>query len=133
MFIALPNNTILQNRYKIVNLLGKGGMGAVYHAYHLYLKTEVAIKQTILTGDNDFIIAFNREASLLANLHHSALPKVTDFFTENDGHFIVMELITGEDLEEQLKTLQKQNVSFFSFPEVLDHSKFVRDCSKFRH
>ena len=76
MFIPLLNNTILQNRYKIVNLLGKGGMGAVYLAQHLHLKTEVAIKQTILTGNDDFIIAFKREGSLLANLKHNALPPV---------------------------------------------------------
>lgn len=100
MFVPLPVETILQNRYRLVGSLGKGAMGAVYLAQDSRLKCEVAIKQTMLVGEDDFIRAFEREALLLANLSHQALPRVSDFFDENDGYFLVMELIHGDNLEE---------------------------------
>lgn len=118
MFTPLPNDTILQNRYQIINLLGKGGMGAVYHAKHLRLKTEAAIKQIILADDGDYIACFEHEASLLANLRHKSLPEVKDFFEEDSSYFIVMELIKGEDLYERLKRLQKEGVGYLPIAEV---------------
>lgn len=133
MFTPLSKDTILQGRYRIINLLGKGGMGAVYHAQHLDLKTEVAIKQTILTGDDDFITAFRREASLLANLSHNSLPQVKDFFSEDDGHFIVMELIDGEDLGERLKHPQKKGVRSLPFDEVHEISIRLLEVLEYLH
>ena len=100
MFAPLPVETVLQNRYRIVGALGKGAMGAVYLAHDNRLKCEVAVKQTMLLGEDDFLHAFEREALLLANLSHPALPRVSDFFDERDGYFLVMELIRGDNLEE---------------------------------
>ncbi|MFS8086416.1 MAG: hypothetical protein ACMG6H_12360, partial [Acidobacteriota bacterium] len=73
----LPANTVLQNRYRIVRQLGRGGMGAVYEAVDQRLSSIVAIKETLVTSD-DARRAFEREASLLANLRHRSLPSVTD-------------------------------------------------------
>src|SRR2546428_8699786 len=97
-FLLSPN-TILQSRYRIVRQLGKGGMGAVYEAVDLRLDTTVAVKQT-LTADEDLWKQFEREARLLAQLNHSALPHVSDYFTEGNRAFCVMQFIEGADLAE---------------------------------
>ena len=75
----LAPNTLLQNRYLIVRLLGQGGMGAVYQATDQRLGNTVALKQTFFT-DEMMLKAFEREARLLASLRHPALPKVSDHF-----------------------------------------------------
>ncbi|HMO59453.1 MAG TPA: serine/threonine-protein kinase, partial [Roseiflexaceae bacterium] len=93
----LPVNSILQNRYQIIEQIGRGGMGAVYKAQDLRLGHIVALKETLVTGDIPRR-AFEREARLLAGLRHRALPKVSDHFNEGDGQFLVMEFISGDDL-----------------------------------
>src|SRR3982751_533366 len=96
--IMLAPNTILQDRYRIVSQLGQGGMGAVYEAIDLRLDTTVALKETLFT-DEKLRRQFEREARLLARLHHPALPRVSDHFAEDDGQFLVMQFIAGDDLE----------------------------------
>ncbi|HEY0004096.1 MAG TPA: serine/threonine-protein kinase [Pyrinomonadaceae bacterium] len=97
----LAPDTVLQDRYQIIRHLGKGGMGNVYEALDQRLKCAVALKETIAETESQRR-AFRREASLLANLRHAALPKVMDHFSQKDGQFLVMELIPGSDLEDQL-------------------------------
>jgi formylglycine-generating enzyme required for sulfatase activity len=86
----------------VVRKLGEGGMGAVYEAIDQRVSCLVALKETLATRDNEARDAFEREAALLANLRHQALPKVMDYFSENEGDFLVMEFIPGYDLEELL-------------------------------
>lgn len=93
----LASNTLLQNRYLVLRPIGRGGMGTVYEATDTRLHATVALKQTLLT-DSISRRAFEREAHLLARLRHQALPKVIDHFTEEDGQFLVMEYIQGDDL-----------------------------------
>src|SRR4051812_42728824 len=93
----LGTNTILQDRYRIIRTLGHGGMGAVYEAMDMRLSRTVALKETLVDTD-ELRGAFEREARLLANLRHPALPKVLDHFSEGTGLFLVMEYIPGEDL-----------------------------------
>jgi serine/threonine protein kinase len=102
----LPANTILQNRYRIVRQLGRGGMGVVYEAVDQRLSSIVAIKETLVTSE-DARRAFEREASLLANLRHRSLPSVTDHFAEGEGQFLVMQFIPGEDLAQLLELRQR--------------------------
>lgn len=97
----LSPDTILQARYRIVRQLGQGGMGAVYEAVDERLDTVVALKETLFT-DERLRKQFEREARLLARLHHQALPRVSDHFNEGDGQFLVMQFIAGEDLFEML-------------------------------
>ena len=99
----LPPNTILQNRYRIVRELGHGGMGTVYEAIDQRVNCLIALKQTDTKRDGNAGAAFEREAALLANLRHQALPKVMDYFTEEDSHLLVMEFIPGHDLAELLE------------------------------
>ncbi|HKO59598.1 MAG TPA: serine/threonine-protein kinase [Pyrinomonadaceae bacterium] len=95
-------NSLLQNRYRVVRLLGQGGMGAVYEAIDQRVNCLVALKQTLTGHDGEARLAFEREAALLANLRHPALPKVMDYFSEEAGDFLVMEFIPGHDLAELL-------------------------------
>ena len=97
----LTPETVLQGRYRIVRQLGQGGMGAVYEAIDQRLDTTVALKETLF-ADERLRKQFEREARLLARLHHPALPRVSDHFSEDDGQFLVMQFIPGDDLSEMM-------------------------------
>jgi serine/threonine protein kinase len=100
--VMLSPDTILQNRYHVVRQLGQGGMGTVYEAIDRRLDATVALKETLFKDDN-LRMQFEREARLLARLHHPALPKVSDHFVEGDGQFLVMQFIEGVDLDAMRK------------------------------
>ena len=97
----LAEGTTLQGRYRIVRQLGQGGMGAVYEAVDERLDTVVALKETFFAEER-LRKQFEREARLLARLHHPALPRVSDHFNEGEGQFLVMQYIAGEDLAAML-------------------------------
>ncbi|HKY43192.1 MAG TPA: protein kinase [Pyrinomonadaceae bacterium] len=99
--MMLTPDTVLQGRYRIVRQLGQGGMGAVYEAIDQRLDTTVALKETLFTEER-LRKQFEREARLLARLHHPALPRVSDHFSEGDGQFLVMQFIPGDDLSEMM-------------------------------
>ena len=103
----LTPEALLQNRYRIVRLLGQGGMGAVYLAIDERLGHQVALKQMFYAQNEALAQAFEREARILARLNHRCLPKVSDHLTENDQQFLVMEHISGDDLSKRLESLQK--------------------------
>jgi serine/threonine protein kinase len=107
--IMLREGTILQqNRYRIMYLLGRGGMGAVYAARHLGLEISVAIKELTAQADLDpEILAqlrtqFKREAMTLARLNHNNLVRVLDSFEENGNAYLVMEMVEGESLADRI-------------------------------
>jgi Tol biopolymer transport system component len=93
----LTPNTLIHDRYLVVQQIGRGGMGAVYEAIDQRLGNHVALKQT-LVGDPQLDKAFAREARLLASLQHPALPVVSDYFADSAGRFLVMQFIPGDDL-----------------------------------
>ena len=102
-----PKDTIINQRYKIVETIGKGGMGAVYKALDIRLRnTPVAIKEISLeTIENEriekVIENFENEAQTLIGLRHNAIPRVMDFFSlSNNRCYIVMDLIDGETLDQ---------------------------------
>jgi len=76
-------------------------MGAVYEAIDQRLDTTVALKETLFAEER-LRKQFEREARLLARLHHPALPRVSDHFSEGDGQFLVMQFIPGDDLSEMM-------------------------------
>ena len=101
----LAPETVLQNRYRIVRLLGQGGMGAVYEAIDERLETTVALKETLF-ADERLRKQFEREAKLLAGMHHPALPRVSDHFGEGEGQFLVMQFVPGYDLSQMMARKQ---------------------------
>ena len=108
-------NTILRDRYQIVELVGQGGMGCVYKAEDLRLPGRLcAIKEVqpeIGISAEDRAQLHNQfltEASVLAQLDHPNLPKVSDFFTNDDREYLVMDFVAGDDLKEIVDTSVRQ-------------------------
>jgi len=105
----LPPNAVLQGRYAILQKLGQGGFGAVYKVVDQRLAGSVwAIKEMSDAALHDpaekaqAVAAFQQEAQLLARLVHPNIPRVTDYFAESSRHYIVMEYVPGETLEDRL-------------------------------
>jgi len=124
----LSPDTVLQSRYRIIRLLGKGGMGAVYEATDERLGRRVALKQMLVT-DERLRVAFAREAKLLANLRHPSLPNVIDWFDEDDNQFITMEYIAGDDLALMLK----QRDAPFPVEDVTQWADELLDALQYLH
>ncbi len=124
----LAADIVLQGRYRIVRQLGQGGMGAVYEAVDERLDTTVALKETLFT-DEKLRKQFEREARLLARMHHQALPRVSDHFNEADGQFLVMQYIAGEDLSVMLA----QKNGPFPQAEVLRWADQLCDALDYLH
>ncbi|MGB0387050.1 MAG: protein kinase domain-containing protein [Ardenticatenaceae bacterium] len=106
----LPQDFVLQNRYVVLRRLGQGGMGAVYEVGDQRLGNKrMALKELSASAliDPQEIkqarVAFQREAEMLARLDHLNIPQVTDFFTQNNKYYIVMELVPGETLEQYMQ------------------------------
>lgn len=98
----LEPESLIHQRYRVLREIGRGGMGAVYEARDERLDTIVAVKQTLM-NEAAWLKAFEREARLLARLRHPALAKVSDYFSDAQGHFLVMEYIPGADLAKLLE------------------------------
>src|SRR5580765_7782738 len=96
--------------YEIIDLIGRGGMGAVYKARHVYLLEERAIKviRGNLSDQDKFVERFVREARILTKLKHPNLVQLYEFGTlDEDTFFMVMELIRGESLLNRMQRLEK--------------------------
>jgi len=93
--------------YRVIDVLGRGGMGAVYKAIQTALDRTVAIKLLPLeiSIDRDFADRFVREARTMAKLNHPNIVSVFDFGTTTEGHlFFVMEFVEGTTLHHLIKT-----------------------------
>lgn len=124
----LTPETVLQSRYRILRQLGQGGMGAVYEAMDERLDAVVALKETLF-ADERLRKQFEREARLLARMHHPALPRVSDHFSEGDGQFLVMQYIDGDDLA-QMMTLKRGH---FPPEQVLTWGDQLLDALDYLH
>jgi eukaryotic-like serine/threonine-protein kinase len=103
--MTLEKNTLLHNRYRIIEILGQGGMGSVYRAIDENLGVSVALKENLFTTD-EYTRQFRLEAVILANLRHPNLPRVSDHFELGDeGQYLVMDFIEGEDLRSRMDRL----------------------------
>ncbi len=107
----MSSGTLLNNRYRLEEKLGQGGMGAVYLAFDTALDAAVAVKVNQNPAPESST-QFLREARLLASLRHPNLPRVTDYFILNDAQYLVMDYIPGKDLnavlrEEGVQPLEK--------------------------
>jgi len=101
----LAPGTVVAERYRIQELVGRGGMGAVYRAEHLTLGNVVAVK--VLRGSHgahpDIVRRFQREAVAASQIRHPGIVEVTDFGRTPDGRFyLAMEFVDGETLARRL-------------------------------
>lgn len=109
MLAVHKSDTILRQRYRLTNIVGQGGMGSVYRAEDLRLPGRLcAVK--VLPADpqasdemhEQAHRQFLKEASILAQLDHPNLPKVSDFFTDEGNDYLVMDYVPGRDLQQIL-------------------------------
>jgi serine/threonine-protein kinase len=102
---AMLAGQVLAERYRLVDLLGQGGMGCVYRAEHLAIGKQLAVKvlSPALAGDDECRTRFLREARAISHISHENIVEVTDFGVSDDGlTFLVMELLRGRGLAEVL-------------------------------
>jgi Protein kinase domain len=119
---------LYHDRYRIDNLLAQGGMGAIYHALDLNLNMPVAIKEN-LDASPGAQKQFVHEANILARLSHPNLPRVLDyFFIPQQGQYLVMDFVEGEDLQSMLNRLGR-----LPEPQVLTWVSQICDALAYLH
>ncbi|MCZ7551013.1 MAG: serine/threonine protein kinase [Anaerolineales bacterium] len=104
----LQAGTTLVERYTIQGIIGIGGMSAVYQARDMHFPNvtkNVAVKEMVNRALDPVVRStivrnFEREANLLASLEHRAIPRIYDYFTLNERSYLVIEFVSGSDLEE---------------------------------
>lgn len=98
--------SVVEGRYRLVDILGLGGVGVVYRAEHIKLGRMVAVKllQSEYAENELLRKRFEREATALAALSHPHIVTVTDYGISENGPFLVMELVEGKTLGELVKT-----------------------------
>ncbi len=136
--ILIPD-TILRERYRVLDLVGQGGMGAVYRAEDTRLEGRIcAIKEVIPNPgaskeyQERIQTAFHQEASILARLDHPNLPKVSDFFVFNGRDYLVMDYVPGHDLREMIENARHKG-SFIPEKQVLFWAKQLIDALEYLH
>jgi outer membrane protein assembly factor BamB/tRNA A-37 threonylcarbamoyl transferase component Bud32 len=134
---GLQPGDMLQNRYRIVGPLGSGGFSSVYQARDMRFTNATklcAIKEMVISAPDPkmrqlTIKSFEREASMLAMLDHPAIPDVSDYFTEGDRSYLVLELIRGKDLEAWLE----EEGEFLDQDTAIDWMIQLCDAASFLH
>lgn len=137
--MALEASEILRDRYKIKHFISRGGMGSIYLADDLRLEGRLcAVKEVRLDSSlTDETLRqtrdqFQREATVLARLDHPNLPKVSDFFSEEQSDFLVMDFIPGDDLR-TLMIEARQQENFLPEKDVLAWASQIADALAYLH
>jgi len=116
----MQNGKILDNRYRIIEKLGEGGMGAVYKAYDKEWEKEIAIK-TLLPqtfSDKKSTDQFKREFKLSQQLRHDNITAAYDFKRSTETPYIVMEYVRGEKLTDYIYSQPQKRLDEKSFLEL---------------
>jgi Tol biopolymer transport system component len=109
---APVQEVLLKQRYRVLDLVGQGGFGAVYKAEDTQFGNRLVAVKTInlsmLTAQQaiEATDAFNREVLLLSGLTHPNLPRIYDHFTDKEHWYLVLDFIEGETLEQYLEKTQ---------------------------
>jgi outer membrane protein assembly factor BamB/tRNA A-37 threonylcarbamoyl transferase component Bud32 len=135
----LEPGVTLQDRYLVLALHGSGGMSSVYRARDLHFPNVtkvVAVKEMInLATDptmHEMVVKnFEREADLLATLSHPAIPRIYDYFTQENNSYLVMEFIEGKDLEAVLRELGPEE--FLPEDQVVNWAVELCDVLQYLH
>src|SRR5512138_787147 len=127
----------LANRYAIQEVVGLGGMGSVYRARDMHFPNVtklVAVKEMINSAPDPLVREtivqnFEREANLLATLHHPSIPRIYDYFTLDSRSYLVLEFIHGKDME----AIINDTNGFLSEEQVLGWAMQLCDVLTFLH
>ena len=106
-------NDLIKKRYRILELLGEGGMAFVFKAKDEQLERNVAIKtlKPIYISDSNFVSRFKREAQTAANLNHPNIVQIFDWGVEENEPYFVMEYVEGTTLSSVLAKNKRVNIS----------------------
>lgn len=106
-------NDLIKKRYRILELLGEGGMAFVFKAKDEQLERNVAIKtlKPIYISDSNFVSRFKREAQTAANLNHPNIVQIFDWGVEDNEPYFVMEYVEGTTLSSVLAKNKRVNIS----------------------
>jgi len=136
---SLKKGEILRERYQIREQIGQGGTGSIYLAEDKRLQgrlcalKEVEHDQVLPTEIlNQSREQFFREASVLARLDHPNLPKVSDYFSEGNHDYLVMDYVPGKDLRERMQDARR-NKTFLPENEVLRWAVQIADSLNYLH
>ncbi|MCW5877610.1 MAG: serine/threonine protein kinase [Anaerolineales bacterium] len=137
--MPLEVGEVLRERYRIAQFISRGGMGSIYLADDLRLQgRQCAVKEVRLDPSlsqetlDQTRAQFLREATVLARLDHTNLPKVSDFFSEEHSDYLVMDYIPGEDLR-SLMMAARQRGEFLREEEVLLWASQIGDALHYLH
>jgi serine/threonine-protein kinase len=132
--MMLEQGILLQDRYRIVEVLGGGGMGRVYLTHDTRLADRPCAAKELVPDPHatpeereQAAVQFHREAAILAHLSHPNLPNVSDYFEQGGNFYLVMDSVEGETLLDRLnrspKGLPEQEVVTWAIQlcEVLDY------------
>ena len=124
----------LSNRYLIDEMLGQGGMSAVYKATDPNLKRVVAVKMihTHLSDNPDFVKRFEEEAASVAQLRHPGIIQVYDFNQDDDVYYMVLEFVPGETIQDHLKRLNESGRRL-PIAKVMEYMANVCDAVDYAH
>ncbi len=126
----MMEEVILNNRYRLIEPIGSGGMAVVYKATDTILQRRVAVKilREQFSSDPDFLTRFRREAQAAAKLDHPNIVIVHDVGQDGSRHYIVMEYIDGQDLKTLIRQKEQGRLSI---AETLDFS--IQVCAGVGH
>jgi serine/threonine protein kinase len=124
----------LGGRYEIEELLGQGGMSAVYKAMDPNLKRIVAVKMihAHLSNDPGFVMRFEEEAAAVAKLRHPNIVQVYDFNHDDGTYYMVLEFVPGETLQDYLKRLNKDG-RYLPTKQAIQFAANVSDAIDYAH
>ena len=119
----LPRSLPNIEGYRIINVLGQGGMGIVYRAVQDALNRSVALKvlpAMVGSASPAAVARFRREATAAGRLHHTHIVPIYDFGESHDAYYYAMELITGEPLNVLIQRFREQNAPAASPAQFMD-------------
>jgi eukaryotic-like serine/threonine-protein kinase len=135
----LPPGHVLHERYAIRQLLARGGMGAIYLAEDLRLPgRQCAVKEVEHDPGLPEVLRaeageqFFREASVLARLDHPNLPKVSDYFSDPQRDYLVMDYVPGRDLKSMVDEASAQS-THLAVPDILHWADQILDALSYMH
>jgi serine/threonine-protein kinase len=139
MSLPLKQGEVLRGRYQVRDRIGQGGMGSIYLSEDLRLSGRLCAIKEVRYDRNlpDKVLKqareqFFREATVLARLDHPNLPKVSDFFSNGQRDYLVMDYVPGKDLR-TLMLEARRHKKFLAEKDVLNWANQLADALSFMH